>query len=91
VAGDLRRRLGNPHRSAEQVEAPDLERHELAGPQACVPPVGLPLVIRSGKRLPRTDHHLGAEARRQQGLHYWSRDGTYEPAGEIVTGSFALD
>jgi dihydrofolate reductase len=39
----------------------------------------------------RTDHPLGAEARRQQGLNYWCRDGTYEPADEIVTGSFALD
>ena len=36
-------------------------------------------------------HSLGAEARRQHALHYWSRIGTYEPAGEIVTGSFALD
>jgi len=32
-----------------------------------------------------------AEARRQQSLHHGVVIGTYEPAGEIVTGSFALD
>jgi dihydrofolate reductase len=39
----------------------------------------------------RRHHPLRAEARRQQGLHTGVVIGTYEPAGEIVTGSFALD
>ena len=47
---------------------------------------------RVGQTSVRRGHHpLRPQARRQHGLHHGSRDGTYEPAGEIVTGTFAAD